>query len=93
MRHRGPAATLIERSTYIGHALPGIVVALALVTVSIRYARPLYQTMPLLLIAYAILFLPLAMVSIRAALAQAPPVLDDVARSLGARPARGVPRA
>ncbi len=86
VRHRSPATTLIERGTYIAHALPGIVVALALVTVAIRHARPLYQTTPLLLLAYAILFLPLATVSIRAALAQAPPILDDAARALGARP-------
>jgi iron(III) transport system permease protein len=66
--------------------LPGIVVALALVTVAIRYARPFYQTTPLLLLAYAILFLPLATVSIRAALAQAPPILDASARALGLRP-------
>lgn len=86
VRRRGAAATLIERSAYIGHTLPGIVVALALVTVAIRYARPIYQTTALLLLAYAILFLPLAVVSIRAALAQAPPALDEAARALGARP-------
>ncbi len=86
VRHRSPATTLIERATYIAHALPGIVVALALVSVAIRRARPIYQTTPLLLAAYAILFLPLATVSIRAALAQAPPALDAAARALGARP-------
>ena len=36
--------------------------------------------------AYAILFLPRAVVSVRAGLEQAPPVLDDVARSLGSGP-------
>ena len=46
---------------------------------------------PLLVAAYAILFLPRAMVSLRAALAQAPPVLDDVARALGAGPLGDVP--
>ncbi len=86
VRRRGAAAMLIERSTYLGHTLPGIVVALALVTVAIRYARPVYQTTGLLLLAYAILFLPLATVNIRAALAQAPPALDEAARALGARP-------
>lgn len=86
VRRRGVMATLIERSTYLGHTLPGIVVALALVTFGIRYARPLYQTTALLLLAYAILFLPLAVVSIRAALAQVPPSLDEAARALGARP-------
>jgi iron(III) transport system permease protein len=86
VRRRGVVTTLIERSTYVGHALPGIVVALAVVTVAIRYARPLYQTTLLLVLAYAILCMPLAMVSLRAAIAQAPPALEEAARALGARP-------
>lgn len=83
VRYRGTVSTGLERSTYFANALPGIVVALALVTVSIRYVRPVYQTTALLLIAYAIMFLPRSMVSVRAALGQAPPLLDDVAHSLG----------
>src|SRR5690606_35521944 len=77
-------SVILERSTYFGNALPGIVVALALVTIAIRLVPPLYQTTALLLTAYAILFLPRTMVSVRSALAQAPPVLEDVAHALGA---------
>ncbi|WP_319463669.1 iron ABC transporter permease [Micromonospora sp. RTP1Z1] len=83
VRHRSRFSTVVERSTYFGHALPGIVVALALVTISIRYAQPIYQTTTLLIVAYAVLFLPLSMVSVQSALVQAPPSLDDAARSLG----------
>jgi iron(III) transport system permease protein len=83
VRHRGRLATVLERSTYFGHALPGIVVALALVTTTIRLTPALYQTTPILVVAYVILFLPRAMVSVRSALAQAPAVLDDVAHTLG----------
>jgi iron(III) transport system permease protein len=86
VRHPGPLSTLTERTTYIAHALPGIVVALSLVAVTIRSARPLYQSTALLLTAYAILFFPLALVNVRAALTQVPSVLDDVARSLGEGP-------
>ncbi len=86
VRHRGRLANVIERATFTAHALPGIVVALALVAVSIRSVRPLYQTLPLLLLGYAILFLPRAVVSIRSSLEHAQPVLEDVARSLGQRP-------
>ena len=86
VRHRGRLPTLLERSTYLGSALPGIVVALALVTIAIRGARPLYQTIPLLVAGYVILFVPRAVVTVRSALAQAPPVLDSVAHSLGAGP-------
>jgi iron(III) transport system permease protein len=83
VRHRNALTTAIERSTYVAAALPGIVVALALVTVSIRVVQPLYQTTALLICAYVVLFLPRAVIAARAAFAQAPPLLDDVARSLG----------
>ena len=86
VRRPGPLSIVTERATYIAHALPGIVVALSLVAVTIRFARPAYQTTGLLLAAYVILFFPLALVSIRAAIAQVPPVLDHVGRSLGAAP-------
>ncbi|GLZ28548.1 iron ABC transporter permease [Lentzea sp. NBRC 105346] len=83
VRHRNALSTFLERSTYFGNALPGIVVALALVTIGIQVVPGLYQTTVMLLAAYAILFLPRAVVNVRSALAQAPPVLDDVAHSLG----------
>jgi len=83
VRYRGTVSVLLERISYFGNALPGIVVALALVTVSIRFAEPVYQSTVLLLSAYAIMFLPRAMVSARAAIAQAPPLFDDVSHALG----------
>ncbi|MFF7390690.1 ABC transporter permease [Streptomyces scabiei] len=85
-RHKGRGARLLEQSAYAGHALPGITVALALVFFAVRYAYPLYQQLPLLVGAYAVLFLPVAVAATRAAVLQAPPVLEDVARSLGRRP-------
>jgi iron(III) transport system permease protein len=86
VRRPGRLTVLLERSTYFGNAVPGIVVALALVTVAIRFARPVYQTSVLLVLAYAVMFLPRAMVGVRSALDQAPPVLDDVAHALGSGP-------
>ena len=92
IRHRGWLTTLVERSTYTTSALPGIVVALALVTVSIRAVPGLYQTLPLLVLGYVILFLPRALVSVRSTLELAPPVLEDVARSLGCTGPRAAAR-
>jgi iron(III) transport system permease protein len=83
VRHRSRFTTLIERSTYTASAMPGIVIALALVSVSIRAFPSMYQTSFLLLVGYAILFLPRAVVSVRGAFEQVPPVFEDVARSLG----------
>ncbi|WP_208544005.1 ABC transporter permease [Nocardioides seonyuensis] len=86
VRHRGRLSTLVERCTYIANALPGIVVGLALVVASLRLVPIVYQTALLLVVAYAILFLPRAVVTVRAGLEQAPLVLDHVAHSLGAGP-------
>lgn len=83
VRARGRLSTLLERCTYLGSAVPGIVVALALVTTSVRATPWLYQTVPVLLAAYAILFLPRAIVTVRAAVEQTTPLYDDVAASLG----------
>ncbi|WP_329100562.1 iron ABC transporter permease [Micromonospora sp. NBC_01699] len=86
VRRPGRLSTVIERATYFGSALPGIIVALALITICVRSAPALYQTTTMLLAAYAILFMPRAVVSLRSALAHAPPHLDDAARALGAGP-------
>nr|BFE50079.1 hypothetical protein GCM10017745_35060 [Saccharothrix mutabilis subsp. capreolus] len=82
-RHRGPLVRGVELASFAGHALPGITVGLALVFFGIRFAPGLYQTTPMLAFAYAVLFLPLAVGAVRTAVAHAPPVLEDVARSLG----------
>jgi iron(III) transport system permease protein len=87
-RYRSAVGRLLEQASYAGHALPGIVVALSLVFFGVRYAEPIYQRMPLLIVAYAVLFLPAAVGAVRASVAQAPPVLEEVARSLGRTPAR-----
>ena len=92
VRHPSRAATLLERATYLPFALPGISVALALIVLSIRYLPRFYGSTELLLVAYAILSLPLALVAARAALAQVPPIHEEVARSLGSGPLRALGR-
>ncbi|WP_131769768.1 ABC transporter permease [Candidatus Protofrankia californiensis] len=85
-RAPGVAATVLDRLAYLSHALPGLVIGLSLVFFGINVAYPLYQTQWLLALAYAALFLPLAVAAVAAAATQAPPVLEEVARSLGRRP-------
>ena len=82
-RHRSKASVLLERSTYVVQALPGLVVALSLVYFSVRYLPQLYQSSTEMVAAYAIMFFPLALVAVRAGVAQAPTGLEEVARSLG----------
>jgi iron(III) transport system permease protein len=86
-RYEGWVITLLERTAYLAQSLPGVVVALALVTLTVRSLPALYQSAPLLMLAYAVLFLPLGLVSVRAALLQAQPRLEEAGRSLGLHPA------
>lgn len=87
-RQPGPLSRAIERLAYTSSALPGIVVALAYVFVGTNLARPLYQTLPMLLAAYAVLFLPQAIGAERSSLLQVAPSLEDAGRSLGQRPSQ-----
>ncbi len=86
VRRPSRATRTLEALNYLTSALPGIVTALALVTVAIRVAQPLYQTVSLVLLAYLLMFLPRAIVNLRAGLAQVPPGLEEAARSLGKNP-------
>ncbi len=83
VRMRGTLASIPERATYITHALPGIVVAISVVYVGIRAVRPWYQEFPLLIFGQVVIFLPVMVTSIRAALEKTPAMLEDVAHSLG----------
>jgi iron(III) transport system permease protein len=86
VRHPSPVSGGLERLTYLGYAMPGIVIALAFVFVGARYLTPLYQTLPFLIAAMVIRFLPQGVGATRASLLQISPRLDDAARSLGETP-------
>jgi len=87
IRHPGGLRQLLERSSYLVLAVPGVVTAFALSYFTERYAAGfLYQSAPLLVLCYAIMFFPLALVGVKASVARAPAGLDEMARSLGHRP-------
>ena len=76
-------ASLPERATYVGYATPGVVVGLALVFLGLEYAGALYQTLPLLVFAYVVRFVPQAVGSIESAVRSVDPEHVEAARSLG----------
>ena len=64
--------------------MPGLVVALALSYYSEHWAHGFaYQSAPMVVVAYAMLFFPLALVGVRASAAFAPESLEQAASSLG----------
>lgn len=82
-RSRSRVARVAERAAFTGYALPGIVVALALVFFGIRVAPSLYQTLAMLVFAYVVLFLPQAIGAIRSSLLQVDGNVEGAARVLG----------
>jgi iron(III) transport system permease protein len=85
-RFPGPASRVVERVGYAGYALPGIVVALALVYFGTRVALPLYQTLALLVFALTMHFLPLAVGPAATSMRQVSPRVEEAARGLGRGP-------
>ena len=83
VRFRPRFAVSLERSVWLTHATPGIVVALSLTFFANQVAPWIYQTSWLVIIAYLALFLPNALSAISTPLRQSPVALDEVAASLG----------
>ncbi|WP_049927960.1 ABC transporter permease [Halopiger goleimassiliensis] len=100
-RNDSPLSGLFERATYVGFAVPGIVLALALVAFATSYdgfagdsplLPAIYKTTPLLVFAYVVRFMPQAVGSIRSSTLQVDPMLVEAARTLGTPPLRAFRR-
>ncbi len=83
VRHRGLLSLTVERVGYLSAAVPSLVVGLALVTLTVNYAKPIYQTAVTLMVAYLLLMLPRALVPIRSGLAQSRTELEEASAALG----------
>lgn len=86
VRHRSRLARVLDTACHAGYALPGLVVGLAVVFFAVRYLPGLYQTLPLLALAYVIRFFPEALGAVRSTLTQIDPAAEEVARCLGRKP-------
>lgn len=87
-RHPSRLSSVFERATYVGYAVPGVVLGLALVFFGSSYATPIYQTLYFLVFAYVIRFLPQAIGSLRASFLRVDP-RSRRRRGRSARPRRG----
>lgn len=83
IRYRSALTIWIDRLPFLLHAVPGIVIALGLTYFSIRFAYPLYQTFVPVLLAYLMLFMPMAQTTLKASLEMVPNNMENVGRSLG----------
>lgn len=90
-RHRSRLGGAVNAAVVGGFALPGFIVALALVFWTLSgpsWAATFYQTVPILVAAYVVHFGAQAMRASQVAVAGVPRRLEDAARSLGARRGR-----
>jgi iron(III) transport system permease protein len=83
IRYPTHASRLLERLSYAGNALPGLVIALSLVFFAARYASPVYQTLALLVFAYVVRFFPQGLSGVESAFEAVSPRQEEAARSLG----------
>ena len=83
VRFKSRLSRFFERAIYIGFGLPGVVVALSLVFFGINVARPLYQSIWMLIFAFVVLFLPASVGALRSSLLQLNPRVEEAAQSLG----------
>jgi len=87
-RFRGRFVATVESASYLGNAIPGIVVGLSLVFLTLNLLPWLYQTAIALAGAYAVMFLPKAVGATRTSVQQVPRDVEEAARMLGRGPAR-----
>lgn len=88
-RFSGRFSTALRIGAYIGFAIPGVVVAIALVFFANRFHIAninLYQTFLLLIFAYLVRFLPQMLGPLGAALLQVNPHVEESALTLGKNP-------
>ncbi|WP_416148581.1 ABC transporter permease [Salipaludibacillus sp. HK11] len=82
-RHPSVISQTIDKLSYAGYALPGVIVALGMVFIFNNHIPALYNTFYMIAIAFVVRFLPQAMQAGEASLSLVSPRMDEAARSLG----------
>ncbi|WP_017471409.1 ABC transporter permease [Amphibacillus jilinensis] len=85
-RYPSVISSSIDKLSYAGYALPGVIVALGMIFVFNNHLPALYNTFYMVAIALVIRFLPQAMQAGEASLSLVSPRIDEAARSLGHPP-------
>lgn len=92
VRYPSPLSTVIDRLAYLGYAVPPLAFGLSMVFFSLNVVPALYQSLPILIFAYCMTFLALALGPIRSRILQIGPRLEEVSRSLGHSPLKAFMR-
>jgi iron(III) transport system permease protein len=81
-----PVAVVLVALSKAGYALPGLIVGLSLILLFSRWLPALYGTVAVLVLAFALRFLPQSLATVEAALRSAPASLEQAARTMGRGP-------
>ncbi|TDI36232.1 MAG: iron ABC transporter permease, partial [Acidobacteria bacterium] len=82
----------VESATWAIYALPHITVGIAVVAFALTWARPLYQSVLLLVLTYVAMFMAQSVSTVQDSLRRVSPVLEDASRGLGRGPLQTVAR-
>ncbi|MDE5416092.1 ABC transporter permease [Alkalihalobacterium chitinilyticum] len=85
-RYPSVISSTIDKLSYAGYALPGVIVALGMIFIFNNHIPALYNTFYMVALAFVVRFLPQAMQAGEASLSLVSPRIDEAARSLGQPP-------
>lgn len=83
VRYTSRRTVWLERSAFFVFSLPHLTIAIAVVAFTVKYARPVYQSLLVLVVVYAAIFLAQVTGPARASLLAVNPALEEASRSLG----------
>lgn len=89
-RHSRPVAVAIGALTQSGYAVPGVVIALVVISMTSGPLWWLSGSVMLLVLVHAVRFLPEAVQAMRGSIDRVPASLEEAARSLGRGPSRAM---
>jgi len=82
-RRRRHLSAAVETTVWSIYSLPHITVGVAVIAFALQLARPLYQTLTLLLLVYVAMFMAQSASTIQDSLIRVSPDLEDASRGLG----------
>lgn len=80
---KGRRSGNVETATWAIYSLPHIAVGVAVAAFALRWARPLYQSLALLILTYVAMFMAQAVSATQDSLRRASPALEEASRGLG----------
>jgi iron(III) transport system permease protein len=86
VRYTSKRTAALEQGVFVMFSLPHITIAIAVVAFTVTWLRPVYQSLGVLVVVYAAMFIAQSTSTAKASLMQVDPTVEDASRSLGRGP-------